>query len=206
MKVFLNTAMQYSCYTCIMYLHTTHLTWKSEEELHHHLSLSYSLSHLPHWALARGLCQQCLRVWGGAAGRKHSYQGLIFLPHGDWKKNGGTCWRQDILLYTYWWHLLLPLSLSENQPQKRAWLSVPHLPHFFWPQTHIALRNSCIHSSAWCTRLSWGLVQEWCGPTVRGWWGGAGSSAQPGWDKSGHGQSPLLLLWGWNAADLTQYI
>lgn len=36
-----------------------------------------------HWALAQGLCQKCLKVWGGAAGRKHSYRSLIFLPHGD---------------------------------------------------------------------------------------------------------------------------
>lgn len=179
-----------------------HLTWKSRQELHHHLSLSYSLSHLPQWALAQGLCQKCLRIWGGAAGRKHSYQGLSFLPHRDWKKicknmlettdtpvhilmASASCYYHCHSVKTRNCHLL---------PQKRAWLSVPLLPHFFWPQTHTALRNSCIHSSAWSTRVSRELVLDRCSPTVRGWWGGAGNCAQPGWEKSVPGQSPLLLL------------
>lgn len=136
---------------------------------------------------------------------------LVFFPTETERNDVGTCWRQEILLYTYWWpspgcYYLCHSVKTVSCPKKRAWLSVPHLLHFFWSQAHTALRNSCIHSSARCTSVSWELVLERYSPTVRGWWGGTGNCAQPGWDKSGPGQSPLLLLWGWNAAYLTQYI
>lgn len=99
--------------------------------------------------------------------------------------------------------LLLPLSQWKPETgisclEKRARLSVPHLPHFLWPQTHTALRNSCIHGSAQCVRAFWELALErwwYCGPRVRGAGrGSAGDPALPGWGKSGRGQSHLLLL------------
>lgn len=110
---------------------------------------------------------------------------LFVLPQ-NWKKlDVGTCWRQEIhpavyilmaspscyylchLVKTRNWHLLL---------WKRARLSVPHLPHFLWPQTHTALRNSCIHGSAQCVRAFWELALErwwYRGPRVGGLAGGA---------------------------------
>lgn len=95
--------------------HTCHLTWQLEEELHHHLPLSYSPLYLLQWALAQGPCTRCSRVLGDAAGGKHSYQAFIFLPQQNEKKlNVGTRWRQEIC--TAGITLLpLPLSLSENQ-------------------------------------------------------------------------------------------
>lgn len=187
--------------------HTCHLTWKLEEELHHHLPLSYSPSYLLQWSLAQRLCKRCSRVWGGAAGGKHSYQALIFLPHRNWKKlDVGTCWRQEIHTAVYILmappscHYLCHLVKTRNWhllPWKRAWLSLPHLPHFLRPQTRIAPRNSCIHSSARHVKAFWELAQErWCscGPGGGAGRGSAGDPALPGWGKSGQGQSHLLLL------------
>lgn len=145
----LNIAMQHIC----------HLTWKLEEELHQHLPLSYSPSYLLQLSLAQRVCEKCSKVWGGAAGGKQSYQALIVLPQKNWKQcNVGTRWRQEmhmtvyILMASPSCHCLCPLVKTRNWhllPQKRARLSVPHLPHFLRPQTCIALRKSGRHARAW---------------------------------------------------------
>lgn len=108
MKMFLSIAMQHIC----------HLTWKLEEELHHHLPLSHSPSYLLQLSLAQELCKRCSKVWGSWWEAE--------LP--------GSCCSSPEKLETMWCRntletrdpydcihtdgtsqLPLPLSLSENQ-------------------------------------------------------------------------------------------